>query len=313
MIDRSRAPAPVKRAGRAVSRTFGRATSRWRALPDFMLVGGNRCGTTALHRALIEHPLVAPPVLHKGVNYFDVNYFRGPDWYAGHFPTRADAQRRAGRSAGRPLVMEACGYYLDHPAAATRIRQDLPETKFVVMLRDPVERAHSAHRHNVARGMEHRSFEEVIDLEPERNRGEAERMLADPTYESWAHRHGSPVRRGQYVERLEEYFDLFGRDRVLVLFSERFAVEPEPDFDEVLRFLDLPDFRPEAGFGRWNASPPADLAPATRRRLREHYRPYDERLAALLGVELPWPNADTDPALAEPAGRAPEAISQADG
>jgi len=266
-----------------------------------MLIGGNRCGTTALHRALIEHPLVAPPVLHKGVNYFDVNYHRGPDWYAGHFPTRVGARLRSGQRDRRPLVMEATGYYLDHPAAAARIQRDLPDTKFVVMLRDPVERAHSAHRHNVARGMEHLSFEEVIDLEAERNAGEVERMLADASYESWAHRHASPVRRSQYVDRLEEYFERFGRDQVLVLFSEEYSERPEPDFDRVLEFLDLPPFRPEAGFGRWNASPPADLAPATRRRLREHYQPFDERLAELLGRPLPWPDVDSDPALTVPA------------
>jgi hypothetical protein len=304
MIDRSKVPAPVKQAGRAVSRRFGQATSRWRSMPDFMLIGGNRCGTTALHRALIAHPLVAPPVFHKGVNYFDVNYFRGPDWYAGHFPTRLGARLRSGQRERRPLVMEACGYYLDHPAAAQRIHRDLPDTKFIVMLRDPVERAHSAHRHNVARGMERRSFEEVIELEPLWTRSEAERMLEDPTYESWTHRHGSPVRRGQYVDRLEEHLRLFGRNRVFVLFSEEYSVDPAPHFDRVLEFLDLPPFRPAAGFGRWNASPPAELRPETRRRLREHYAPYDARLAELLGVELPWPGVDDDPALTGAAAAA---------
>ena len=253
-----------------------------------MLAGGNRCGTTALHRALIEHPLVAPPVLHKGVNYFDVNYFRGHRWYRGHFPTRVGAQLRSGQRERPPLVMEASGYYLDHPAAARRIARDLPDTRFVIMLRDPVERAHSVHRFNVKRGMETLSFEEVIDLEEERNRGEADRMLADPTYSSYAYRHQSPVRRGQYVDRLEEYFDLFGRDQVHVLFSEEFATEPEQHFSAVLDFLELPAFRPSAGFGRWNASPPGEMLPETRARLREHYESYDTRLADLLGRPLPW-------------------------
>lgn len=298
MVSRSSVPAPVKSAGRKVTRTFGRFTSSLRSTPDFILIGGNRCGSTAMHRTIIEHPLVAPPVLHKGVNYFDVNYFRGPAWYAGHFPTRVMAQRRTGQRDRPPLVMEASGYYLDHPAAAERIQRDMPDTKFIVMLRDPVERAHSAHRHNLNRGMEHRSFEEVIDLEDEVNRGEAERMLADPTYDSWTYRHCSPVRRSQYVDRLEEYFERFGRDQVLVLFSEEYSEDPEPNFDRVLDFLDLPAFRPSAGFKRYNAAPPAELALDTRRRLREHFQPYDERLSELLGRPLPWPDADSDPALA---------------
>src|SRR3954454_24004188 len=228
MINRSSAPPWVKRRGRQLSRTVGRHTASLRMLPDFLMCGGNRCGTTALHRALIEHPLVAPPVLHKGINYFDVNYAKGPDWYRGHFPVRAVAHRRSGQSERAPLAMEATGYYLDHPEAVHRIARDLPGVKVVVMLRDPVERAHSAHRHNLARGFDSVSFDEAIELEAERNAGEREKMALDPTYRSWADRHFSFVRRGQYADRLEIFFEELGRDNVHVLFSERFSEHPEP-------------------------------------------------------------------------------------
>src|SRR5690606_38700453 len=75
---RSAAPAWAKRSGRTVSRTIGRYTAGQRMLPSFLIVGGQRCGTTSLHRALIAHPLVNGPVFHKGINYFDINYHRGP-------------------------------------------------------------------------------------------------------------------------------------------------------------------------------------------------------------------------------------------
>ncbi|WP_027862352.1 sulfotransferase domain-containing protein [Marmoricola sp. URHB0036] len=288
MITRADAPMWVKRRGRQVSRTFGRYTAGLRMIPDFLMCGGNRCGTTALHRALIEHPLVAPPVLHKSVNYFDVHYPQGPRWYRGHFPVRAVAQWRSGQSERPPLAMEASGYYLDHPEAVHRIARDLPGVKAIVMLRDPVERAHSAHRHNVARGFDSVSFDEAIELEPLRNVGERERMAADPSYLSWADRHSSFVRRGQYVDRLELFFAELGRENVHVLFSERFSETPEPEYARVLEFLGLPPHVPAAGFGRWNPSPPAEMTPRARARLEEHYAPYDDRLEVLLGEPLPW-------------------------
>ena len=292
MISRAAAPPWAKRRGRQVSRTIGRWTSDVRMVPDFLMCGGNRCGTTALHRALIEHPLVAPPVLHKGINYFDVHYAKGPDWYRGHFPVTALAQLRAGQWETPPLAMEASGYYLDHAYAVHRIARDLPGVKAIVMLRDPVERAHSAHRHNLARGFDTVSFDEAIELEPQRNEGERERMAADPAYVSWPDRHFSFIRRGQYVDRLEVFFELLGRHNVHVLFSEDFAENPGPEYDRVLDFLDLPTHRPRAGFGRWNPSPPAEMSTQARRRLEEHYAPYDDRLEALLGAQLPWRQSD---------------------
>jgi hypothetical protein len=288
MINRASAPPWVKRRGRQVSRTFGRHTAALRMTPNFLMCGGNRCGTTALHRALIEHPLVAPPVLHKGVNYFDVNYPKGPNWYRGHFPVRAVAQRRTGQSERPPLAMEASGYYLDHPAAAHRIARDLPGVKAIVMLRDPVERAHSAHRMNIVRGYDTVTFDEAIELEQERNAGELERMLADPGYASFPDRHFSFVRRGQYADRLEVFFEQLGRENVHVLFSERFSEHPEQEYARVLEFLGLPSHLPAAGFGRWAPSPPAEMSAAARHRLEEHYLPYDDRLEVLLGETLPW-------------------------
>jgi hypothetical protein len=278
VISRRDAPQWVKESGRTLTRTAGRLSSGVRMLPDFLLVGTQRGGTTSLFRALAAHPGTAQPTFHKGVHYFDVHYARGQAWYRGHFPLRH----------GSRLAFESAGYYMHHPLAPERIAADLPGVKLLAILRDPVERAFSAHKHELARGFEtEASFERALDLEPERLAGEVERIRAEPDYLSHSHRHHSYLDRGRYADQLEVLHGLVGRDRVHVVFAEDFFAEPERVYDSVVDFLGLERWRPSA-FERHNARPSSPLSPALRERLTAHFAPHDERLAALLGEVPPW-------------------------
>ncbi len=109
MISRRDAPQWVKEASRAATRSRRAATSGARMLPDFLMVGTQRGGTTSLFRALAAHPATVQPNFHKGVHYFDVNYPRGLPWYRGHFPVRSLAERRvaAEMDGAAPLAFES--------------------------------------------------------------------------------------------------------------------------------------------------------------------------------------------------------------
>lgn len=258
-------------------------------IPSFLIAGGQRCGTTSLHRALIAHPLVAGPVFHKGINYFDLNYERGMRWYRGHFPTQSSAIRRAALAggSGEPVAMESSGYYLYHPLAMARIARDLPGVKIIVMMRDPVERAYSAYKHEVARGFESESFERALELESSRLKGEVERLRTEPGYESYSHRHHAYLERGYYVEQLHTISALIGRERMYAVESEEFFAAPEETYAKILEFLELPVVLPPE-FERHNARPGSDLDPALRRRMEQHFAPFDEKLAMLLGRTPAW-------------------------
>jgi hypothetical protein len=274
------------RAGRNLSVKAGAATARLRAEPDFILVGAQRCGTTSLFRALMAHPQLLRPVLHKGVNYFDVNYHRGERWYRGHFPLTAVARARTAK-AGSPRVFDASGYYMYHPLAPERIAKDLPTVRLIAMLRDPVERAYSAYQHEFARGFEWETFDRALDMEDERLVGEISRMRSDPTYESFTHRHHSYTHRGQYAEQLAVLLELFGQEQLLVIDSEAFFTDPGAEYARVVEFLEIAPVVP-ARFDRYNARPRADMSSQTRRRLEQHFRPHDEQLEDLLHRRLTW-------------------------
>jgi hypothetical protein len=277
----------LKEAIKGAVRHTGQLTRRGRMNPDFLIVGAQRCGTTSLHLALKQHPNVVLHRLHKGINYFDLRYEQGPEWYRGHFPLRLYARARTARRPGGPITGESSGYYMFHPLAAERIGRDLPGVKLIALVRDPVERAYSAHRHEVARGYETESFERALELETERLRGEVERMRADASYESVSHRHHAYLARGRYVEQLETLAASCGADNLLVLDADDFFAHPEPHYARVLDFLGIPE-QQRASFEQHNARPGAPMPPSLRSRLEDYFQPYDEALTPYLGVTPSW-------------------------
>ncbi|WP_214415889.1 sulfotransferase domain-containing protein [Sphaerisporangium fuscum] len=279
----------VKRSAHAISHTAGRLTVGGRLLPSFLIIGAQRCGTTSLYRALAQHPLMLKPVLRKGVHYFDTSYGRGMSWYRAHFPLKVTAERLRRRYGARPLAFESSPYYLFHPLAASRIARDLPGVKLIVLVRDPVERAYSAHAHELARGFETEpSFERAVEMEVRRLAGEAERLRDHPYAVSHAHRHHAYLARGRYAEQLARIEPLVDRERILVVDSGRFFTSPETVYDRVLEFLGLPRMGDPA-FERHNARPRAiDMPDPVRRALSAHFAPWDDELEPWLGTRPSW-------------------------
>jgi hypothetical protein len=248
--------------------------------PGVLIIGAQRSGTTSLYRYLAEHPAVAPPV-RKEIQYFTLNYGRGERWYRTHFPV-------AGR--GR-VTFEATPYYLFHPAAPQRAAATVPHAKVIALLRDPTTRAFSHWQHNASSGLEHLGFEAALDAEAERLNGEYRRLVTDAGYRSEAHRLWAYTARGQYAEQLERWLECYPRQQLLVLRSEDLYADPALTHRRVLEFIGLPAL-PLDTYPRYTRRrSPAQMTAAARQRLTAHFRPHNERLAALLGADLWWERA----------------------
>ena len=168
------------------------------------------------------------------MHYFDTGYDHGLAWYQGHFPLRARAaavtpghRRDAADLRVQPVLHVP-------PAGGGADRRDLPGVKLLVLVRDPVERAYSAHAHELARGFETEPFERALELEDQRLAGEAEKIIADPGYHSHSHQHHAYRARGRYADQLERLAQLVGRDRVHVVDCGLFFTDPERAYDHVL-------------------------------------------------------------------------------
>lgn len=266
--------------------------------PTFVIAGAMRSGTTALAAWLRDHPDVyLAPV--KEIHYFDRHYGEGAQWYAAHF---------AGHR-GEHAVGEATPNYLYQSVALERLRADVPAVRLVLLLRDPVARAHSHYLQRVSRGGEELSFEEAVAAEP--------RRLAEG--DDLDRAHYSYVDRGRYLGQLRRVLELFPAEAVSIHLFEDLRDRPRAVFAEVASFLGVdPGTVPESvgeqanayqGFrslrvraaaqrlpkplrdavGRLNRVETArypDVDPATVERLRATYAEEREELCRLLGRDL---------------------------
>ncbi len=261
--------------------TVRRATSDRRALPAFVVIGAQRAGTTTLWRWLLAHPQVLPPVLDsKGVHWFDLDAHRPPWWYRAHFPLRSTLARRTPSAVSG----EASPYYLFHPRAPEMAAATLPDTRFVVLLRDPVSRAVSHYHHMRDEGNEPLdTLEAALAAEPGRLEGAEAALLADPSAVHQHHLHHAYAARGRYAQQLERWFAAVGRDRVLVLDAGRMRSEPDALMAEICSFIGIDPAlaaSPSPGVNAGHYAPPD---PAVVTTLRASYAEDDERLWALLG------------------------------
>jgi hypothetical protein len=275
-----------KRVVRSVVRGVASVAGDARALPDFLIIGTQRGGTTTLFKVLLEHPQVGGAALHKEVHFFDLNHERGERWYRSHFPTTRSVERARERE-GAFVLGEASPYYVFHPRAAERARALLPAAKAIVLLRHPVARTWSQYRHEVQLGYESLSFEDALAAEPGRISGERERLLADPTARSFEHQHHAYIARSDYAPQLDAWLAAFPRERLLVLLSEELFADPAGTLRAVTSFLGIRD-RGAVELPRLNASAGTSMRPGTRERLWEQLRPQIPAVARVLGRDPGW-------------------------
>jgi hypothetical protein len=254
---------------------YGTLTARARPLPDFLVIGAQKAGTTALYAYLRRHPAITGPSW-KEVSYFDRHYARGAAWYRGNFPLRR----------GR-LVGEASPSYLFHPLAPRRAAALVPDARLIALVRDPVERALSHYHHEVDFGREHLSFEDALEQEEARLAGELERMLADPRYFSRAWWDHTYLARGRYAEQLERWYAAFPPEQVLVLANEELAGRPAETYARVLDFLGAAPHELDSYPRVFDREYP-DMDAATRARLADYFAGPNRRLYDLLGRDLGW-------------------------
>ena len=280
------------------------------ALPNYVIVGAMKCGTTSLALYLGAHPQ-AYMVPEKELRFFDDHYDRGLDWYAGCFAPLA----------GERAVGEASPTYLFEPHALERMAHDLPDARAIALLREPVDRAYSHYWHWAGRMGETRSFEDAVAAELAQGRPDTSARW-DPERPQGYHY----LARSRYLPQLRRLHEHYPPERVQVHFFEDLEARPVETFQATCRFLGIdpeqvPDsvgevansyryyhpawlwgifvrvrigrFLPGRVAGRLyramvrEAEPYPPLEPALRERLRAYFAPDNRELEEWLSRPLP--------------------------
>jgi len=261
---------------------YYKMSAKLRMLPDFFLIGAQKAGTTSLFAALCKHPQVLAPV-RKEIYFFNnvANYNKGINWYRAHFPMLAQ-QTLAQRRHSIAHTFDATANYFEEPKAAKRIKDTFPNTKLVLMLRNPIERAFSHYRMAKKLGFEKVSFPAAIAQEAQRI--EEAQMIDGHNY---VYQRLGYVSKGHYADLLKPWLACFGPEQLLILRSEDFFLEPDIIFAQVCSFFGLDEFQPDK-FEIHKQNSPMGVPRNIEIILREHFQPHIEALEQLLNRKMHW-------------------------
>ncbi|MBV1861518.1 MAG: sulfotransferase domain-containing protein [Nannocystaceae bacterium] len=181
-------------------------------MPDFLLIGGMKCGSTTLHDYLVNHPKLAEPQ-YKEPGFFsrDERFSLGLDWYRSVFASAQEGQ----------LAFESSTCYTRHPhfgEVAPRIHEHLPDIKLVYIMRHPVDRLYSHYRHAMLERHK-KNAGPVVSLEAA--------LSEDSEY----------FDAGCYLRQIREFTAHYDRDRFFFLTLEQLKAEPDPTLGRLQEFL----------------------------------------------------------------------------
>jgi hypothetical protein len=240
-------------------------------LPDYIVIGETKCGTTSLYNYLIKHPQILDTFGNgegyddtyktKELRFFDKFYERGIDWYKSLFP-----KAKPGFITG-----EATPMYMYRSLVAKRIAEHIPNVKLVVVLRDPVDRFISQFYHNFkwVPGFSERYPNIKVYLN----------SMIDPDYYI--------LEKGMYYYSLIKWMELFNKEQFYVFSSEEMFSEPQSTYNKLVNFLGLEAYKVDE-FKKYRSNDYPDVDPEIIKELTEFYRLANQKLFTLVGREFNW-------------------------
>lgn len=271
---------------RALISPYTALTSSLRAMPEFIIIGAAKCGTTSLYNYLIEHPNVKS-AFQKEPNFFNKHFDRGITFYKSQFPLRSPGF----------ITGEASPDYLFYPPAPQRIAKLIPSVKLIVLLRNPVDTAYSLYYHRLKylRNKDSSSFEEAIEQEPERLNKELEKTINDENsynrkdyyqlYKKYYYR--SYLSRCIYINFIKRWSRLFPKEQLLILKSEDLYHNSANTYEQVLSFLNLSRCNLRK-YDNHHLNQYPKMNTATRNYLIDYFKPYNKMLYEYLGRDFKW-------------------------
>ena len=258
-------------------------TGPLRVLPDFIIIGSMKCGTTSLYYDICEHPC-ASPAAYDEIGFFDSNFHLGLNWYRSMFPTKRRIEDIR-RKEGVAITGEDTPFYFWNPVAAKRIQKLLPNIKLITILRNPIDRAYSEYQDLVSSESNSPSFETFIENEINTRRKDSS-LITEENFEIFNQKN-SYLLKGIYVDQLKIWAGLFPKEQIFTLSTENLNSEPITTLESVFQYLNLPDYKIK-NIQRQKQKKYVPMNSQTRKILIEFFKPHNERLFKFIGKKFDW-------------------------
>ncbi len=258
-------------------------TGPFRVLPDFLIIGAGKCGTSSLYNYLIQHPNVYPAKF-KELNYFGRRWTK---WYRPNFPTIFLKYFVNKFRKEQFMTGEASPYYLINPHVAKQVKKKIPNVKIIILLRNPVDRTFSQYSQWQKTEFEPLSFEEAIKSEKIRTADEWKNYTDDKSISSRKHVRYAYLAGGIYYDQIKVWMDVFPREQIHIIKAEDFFSEPSKCVFQVLKFLGLKNYELDIS-KKHNAGKYEPMDSSIQEYLKNYFRPHNEKLYKLLGRDLNW-------------------------
>ena len=258
-------------------------TGPLRVLPDFIIIGSMKCGTTSLYYDICEHPC-ASPAAYDEIGFFDSNFHLGLNWYKSMFPTKRRIEDIR-RKEGVAITGEDTPFYFWNPVAAKRIQKLLPNIKLITILRNPIDRAYSEYQDLVSSESNSPSFETFIENEINTRRKDSS-LITEENFEIFNQKN-SYLLKGIYVDQLKIWAGLFPKEQIFTLSTENLNSEPITALESVFQYLNLPDYKIK-NTRRQKQKKYVPMNSQTRKILIEFFKPHNERLFKFIGKKFDW-------------------------
>ncbi len=260
-------------------------------LPDFLIIGAAKSGTTSLFYYLLKHPGIAPPMV-KEVTFFNEarNYKLGENWYRAHFPTKRAMQELSNTLGYRALTGEATPS-MNINTHAGHAHALVPQAKLIIILRNPVDRTYSHYQHQKRKiPRETLSFWDALQAEPERI-AEDLRLNNDDSDEvgRLLKRYGY-MQKSLYIDQIEHWLKYFPRQQLKIVNFESLASEPQILCDDLFQHIGLPTCKVNQTGTVNSGGYTEPMEERCREYLTEYFRPYNRRLFDFLGEDWGWPS-----------------------
>ena len=248
-----------------------------RVLPNVIVIGVVRSGTTSLYHYLAQHPSISKSAYDE-LGYFDSNYELGLNWYKSLFPTIFEKKKLEQKNK-KFITYDVTPFYIYNEKVPIRIKKIIPNSKLILILRNPVDRAYS----NYFITNQKKKFEDVIIEEKEILKTIKEKNGE----EYYKFVHTSLLARGFYAEQLERWYKIFPENQIFIVKSEDFAVKTNKIMNKIFNFLELEDFDiiDDTKKNKIRYEP---MKEETRRELIEYFRPYNEKLYSMINRNFDW-------------------------